>query len=340
MGQGEWKNNMERLVKTRIEDLGISPNENLGQHFLLDEEIINLLARSVTPGNTVIEIGAGVGQLTEVLAKRAGKVLSIEIDGRFEPVLTKVTRDYPNVQIIFGNALTLKYADLISRQEEAGMQIVANLPFHITEPFLHKIAGLPIESATLVVGERLASAIQASSETSLNFGQLTLLVQTFFDIDALSMVEKQKSFPAPRTDSVVIRLIPKEELEFRTQKRLFLFRRLFVTRRRNPLVKNCLKEGIIEFTQASQIGTLSKREYHRRTRSTVRADLRKIVTDYNINGGYAGIEESESESVSHLTQSQARAIIEKMSIPEAILDKPFEQLNNNELKILSQALRL
>lgn len=339
--RGISNNQLSQVIKGRIEKLGIHPNENLGQHFLIDKGAIDLLAQSVNPGDVVIEVGAGVGQLTEVLAEKAGKVISIEIDRRYESVLADVARRFPNVQVIFGDAITFKLQDLVPKKRDSeGVQIVANLPFHITEPFLHKIAGLPIDSATLVVGERLALAIQAANEASPNFGQLTLLTQTFFDIDVLSTVEKQKSFPVPRTDSVIVRLTPKEEREFRSNKRNFLFRRLFLTSKRSPLVKNCLKEGLIEFEQVKQMGTLSKKEHNRRLRNSIHAELKRAVEEYNYPGAIPSTSQKPTvEDFKQVTQNQARSTIEKMDIPESILSKPFEQLNNNELKILSKALR-
>lgn len=257
------ENALRKLVMGRIQQLGIRPNENLGQHFLVDQASIDLLAQSVNPGNTVIEIGAGVGQLTEALAQKATKVIAVEIDRRYEPFLTRITQQYPNVEVIFGDAIALRLQDLMPKKRDSeGVQIVASLPFHITEPFLHKIAGLPIENATLAVGQKLVYAIQPPNEENAAFGQLTLLAQTFFDIDVLAIIEKQKFYPAPRTDSAIIRLTPKEEHEFRSNKRAFLLRKLFLTAKRSPLVKNCLKEGLIEFEQVKQIGTLSKKEYN------------------------------------------------------------------------------
>lgn len=335
------ENALRKLVIGRIQQLGIRPNENLGQHFLIDQASVDLLAQSVNPGSTVIEIGAGIGQLTEALAQRATKVISIEIDRRYEPVLTQITRQYHNVDVIFGDALALRLENFIpSRGEDTRVQIIASLPFHITEPFLHKISGLPIESATLAVGQRLIYAIQASSEKSGDFGQLTLLTQTFFDIDAIATIEKKGFFPVPRTNSTIIRLTPKEEYEFRSSKRDFLLRRLFVTAKRSPLVKNALKEGLIEFAQVSEMGTLSKKEHSHRLRRTVKAVLKRMVGDYN-HFGEAQPEPQKFRDIEErlLTQNQARAIIEEMGIPNSILDKPFQQLNNNELGIFSRALR-
>lgn len=335
------ENALRNLVVERIQQLGIRPNENLGQHFLVDQTSIDLLAQSISPGNTVIEVGSGVGQLTEALAKKATKVISVEIDRRYEPVLAQITRQYPNMEIIFGDALALRFEDFIpKRKEDTGVQIVASLPFHITEPFLHKIAGLPIESATLAVGERLAYAIQAPNEENAAFGQLTLLAQTFFETDVIAGIEKKEFFPIPRTDSAIIRLIPKEEYEFRSSKRDFLLRRLFVTAKRSPLVKNALKEGLIEFAQVSEVGTLSKKEHNHRLRRAVKAGLKRMVGDYNhFRETQPQASKPRDTEERFLTQNQARAIIEKIGIPDSILDKPFQQLNNSELGILSRALR-
>jgi 16S rRNA (adenine1518-N6/adenine1519-N6)-dimethyltransferase len=335
--------NIRDIVMGRLEILGIRPNENLGQHFLIDDAPIGLLVQAVSPNSTVIEIGAGVGQLTEALARKATRVISIEVDKRYEPVLTQVTKRNPNVQVIFGDAVALNLQSLIPEHEKekgsTGVQIVANLPFHITEPFLHKIAGLPIESATLVVGQRLAYAIQVSSEENVAFGRLTLLAQTFFDTDVVSIIEKQKSFPVPRTDLAIIRLTPKDKHEFRSNRRGFLLGKLFLTAKKSPLVKNALKESLIEFAETSEMGTLSKRKHHQRLRSTVKSNLKRMTTEYNHSGSIESFPQKPTKGETReLTQNLARDIIGQMGIPETILNKPFGQLNNNELQVLSKAL--
>jgi len=331
-------------VMSRLETAGIHPNEALGQHFLIDDDAIGLLAQAVNPGNIVIEIGSGVGQLTEALAQKANKVISIEIDRRYEPILDEVIQEYPNVQVIYGDALAIRFEDFFPKrkkdtEDQNGVQIIASLPYHITEPFLHKLIGLPLESVTLVVGQRLSRAIQAKSENDPDFGQLTLLAQTFFEIEVLAELEKQKFFPVPRTDSSIIRLIPKEKEEFRSDRRNFLLRRLFTTAKRSPLVKNTLKEGLIEFSQVSQIGTRSKREHNKRLRSFAKTQLRQAVDEYNHVGSLELQPEHHTGNSALLTQNQAWAIIGEMGISQETLDKPFEQLNNNELEALSRVLR-
>lgn len=340
----EGESTIKNKVMSRLERAGIHPNEALGQHFLIDDGAIEILAQAVSPGNIVIEIGPGIGQLTDALAQRANKVVSIEIDRRYEPILDEVTQEHPNVRVIYGDALATRFEDFFPKnkkgiKDQNGVQIVASLPYHITEPFLHKLIGLPLESVTLVVGQRLSRTIQAKSENDLDFGQLTLLAQTFFEIEVLAELEKQKFFPVPRTNSSIIRLIPKDKEEFRSNRRNFLLRRLFTTAKRNPLVKNALKEGLIEFSQVSQIGTRSKREHNKRVRSSVKTQLRQAVDEYNHTGGLEPKPEHHNRNSVLLTQNQAWAIIGEMGISQEILDKPFEQLNNNELEAISRALR-
>lgn len=331
-------------VLNRLNAARINPNENLGQHFLIDSDVIGILAQVVTPGNTVMEVGAGVGQLTEALAKKAANVIAIEIDARYKPLLDQVVKENPNLQIVYADAIALKMQDFFPKRkkdakEQPPVQIISSLPYHITEPFMHKLIGLPVESTTLVVGQRFARAIQATDEESADFSKLTLLAQVFFDVDQIAEIDKQKFFPVPKTDSAIVRLTPRDEKELRSNKRDFVFRRLFLTAKRSPLVKNALKETFIEFAQLSQVGTLDKRDYHRRIRSSSRAELKQTVAEYNKFGNVGDNTQLDKTSTVQLTQNQARAIIAAMGIPEDILNKPFEQLDNNELKVLSKALR-
>jgi 16S rRNA (adenine1518-N6/adenine1519-N6)-dimethyltransferase len=333
----------QNVILERIKKCEIKPNENLGQHFLINQDAIDLLGNSVTPGNKVIEIGAGIGQLTEALAKRASSVVSIEIDRRYEDALNEIIAENPNVSVIFGDALATRFEDFFPKNrrdthDQTEVQIVASLPYHITEPFLHKLIGLPIESVTLVVGQRLATAIQAKSEASPEFGQLTLLSQTFFDTEVLTTLDRDNFYPAPRTESAIVRFIPKEDTEFRANKRNYLLRRLFLTAKRSPLIKNALKEGLIDFSQISQIGMSSKQEHHHRMRLLVKQDLRQAAIEYN--SGSLDLERPV-KPMEHgiLTQNQARDLIAAMGIPQSVLDKPFEQLDNKDLATLSKALR-
>lgn len=287
-------NNLRKLIVERAKKLRFRPDENLGQHFLTDESVIEILVESVGTNDIVIEVGAGLGQLTEALAKKAKKVISIEIDKRCQPVLNQAARRNRNVKIIYGDVLAMNFKDLFPRFEQSlGIKMVSSLPFHISEPLLHKLALSPINSATLVVGRKLVASTCAVNEESSSFGQLTIFAKTFFDIQVLALVDKSKFFPSPRANAAVIKLTPKSE-DFFLNKRNFVLRRLLTPLPRNPLVKNAVKEGLIKYDRI------------------IRQKL--------------------------LTQNQAQKIIEETNIPDEVLKKTFQQLNNKELRILSIGL--
>lgn len=284
--------NLKKLIIDELDKFKIKPNKDLGQHFLIDKNIIDLLVNFVLPKTIVIEVGSGVGQLTEALAKKAFKIISIEIDERYRPILDKIEKNNQNLKIIYGNFLDLKIDSLIKDFKKYKIQIIANLPYHITEPFLHQMIKIPIKNAVLVVGKNLFEKIE-NKENDLSFGQLTLLTQTFFYHKLIKKIEKKAFFPIPKTDSVIIELTPKEKNKINDNKLNYLLKRLFITSKNSPLIKNCLMEGLIEFTKFSG---------------------------------------------QKLTKNQTRKIIAEMNIPQHILNKPFQQLNNRDLKILYQKL--
>ncbi|TXI32948.1 MAG: hypothetical protein E6Q58_03305 [Niabella sp.] len=326
---------LKEVVQGRLESLDIVPNENLGQHFLIDYNAISLLAHSVSPGNKVIEIGAGIGQLTEALAKKATKVVAIEIDRRYAPVLSELMETNPNLDVIYADALALSLKDLTKHEEGSGFQIIASIPYHITEPLLRKVADLDIESATMVVGRKLAESIQAQNEDSLGFGKLTLLAQSFFDIDVLAELGRDSFLPPPRTESSIIRLSPKEGFP---NMRDFLLRKLFLTSSKSPLVRNCMKEGLTEFTEQQNLGTRTKKERSKIIRRSANFDLKQAAREYN-EFGRIEVNDDRSNSRARLLRVGERAIIDGFGIPSDILGKPFDKLNNSELRTLSLALR-
>lgn len=273
---------LKAVVLERLKKSGVEPDTRLGQHFLIDKEVISLLASEAKPGNLVIEVGSGIGQLTAELAKKSSKLISIEVDERYSPILDNLAKKYKNLRLVYGNALKFNFNNL-----RGPIQIIASLPYHISEPFLRKLIFLPFKSAILVVGDKLGKSIGVD-ETNPYFGQLTLLTRAFFDVEEIAKVKREKFYPTPRTDSVIIRLTLKRDKDINN----VLFRRLFLTSNNSPLVKNSLMEGLIELEPDG------------------------------------------------LTKNEAREIIERLKIDQKVLNKPFDQLNNEDLRNLSNALKL
>lgn len=330
---------LRKKIFDRMQKYEINPNENLGQHFLLNSNAIESLTQYVIPGNTVIEVGAGIGQVTEELAKKSTKLIAIEIDTRFQPLLTDISKKHDNTKIIFEDVLDTNFSDYFLKNSDTQVQIIASLPYHITEPFLQKVTNHPFESITLVVGKQLSKTVTAESEESIDFTKLSLLAQTFYDVEKVLDLSRNDFYPAPRTESAIIRLTPTDEKENRTNKRMHILKKLFSTARKSPLVKNVIKESLIDFAKISQIGTLSKRELHQKVRSSTRADLKQLVFEYNQNHTFETIDKPSKKGPVELTQNQARELISQMGISEEILNKPFSQLNNQEIRELSLGLR-
>ncbi len=327
----------ERIITSQLEAEGINLSERLGQHFLTDERIINELAASVIEGSKVIEVGSGIGHVTEALAQRAGSVIGIEIDKRFQPILEGIQERNPKIRFIFGDALRVRLDSLIERDEEAG--VVANLPFHITEPFMHKLIDLPITNAVLMLGDNIARELQ-EPETSLGFGKLSLLGQTFFDYRILSQVPKSAFYPQPRTDAVVMEFNPKERREIESNPADYVFAYLFRKAGKFGLVVNDMKQALVEASQSGSGGDLTKRESHRRDRSNVKRELRQMLGEYNSSKEASIFNNHYRDRGRAITsQSQALEVIKRMGIPERVLKKPFFRLDNQDIRDLVAAIR-
>ncbi|MDO8657181.1 MAG: rRNA adenine dimethyltransferase family protein [Candidatus Levybacteria bacterium] len=336
-------NHLKELVLERILSLDIHPNENLGQHFIINSALINQIASFITPGNNVFEIGTGIGQLTEALATKAMHVATVEIDKRYEPVLSLLEITNPNVSVIYGDVLTLKWEKYLTMgREKTGTQLVSSLPYHISEPFFHKLAKLSLsfEDIILILGKRLVDEIKATSEDSADFGAVSLIAQTFFSIDHIATIQRECFHPIPRTESGVVRLLLKNPRETDITQRDYIFRKLYMTEDRNPTVCSIIKNALVEYEQNTQKGTLGKSEYARKNRRVATMNLRAMTEEYN----YAHLRTSDNASTNPRTnllsaQHQALKRVNNMGIPETILVKPFRLLNNSELRLLSKALR-
>ncbi len=327
----------EQEILGSLESYSIEPAERLGQHFLIDERVIEGLSVSVIAGTKVIEVGSGIGHVTEALAQRAGSVIGIEIDKRFQPILESIQERDPKIKFIFGDALRVQFDSLIGRDEEA--QVVANLPFHITEPFMYRLIDLPIANAVLMLGNNVAREFQ-ESETNMGFGKLSLLGQTFFDSRVLAHVPREAFYPQPRTDAVIMEFDPKDKREVQASPADYVFTYLFRKAGKYGLVVNDMKQALIEASQRGGSSDLSKRESHRRDRSNAKRELRQLLGEYNGSRDISVFSNgNRGRGGAIVSQSQALDIIGKMGIPESVLGKPFFRLDNQDIRNLAAAVR-
>jgi len=317
----------ELEIRLRLETEGVFPSEHLGQHILTDESVINIVVNQVNRGSNVLEVGSGSGNLTERIASRASKVVGIEIDRKFQPFLDEVQSSHSNVEIIYKDVLRVNIGKIVrggfARRE---WQIVSNLPFHISEPFLTGIIGLPIENAVLVVGNQLAYRMQIDSPEDPKFSKTSLATQTFFEPVVLTRISRGSFFPQPRTDAALVVLYPREKTEFESSPRMAILRNLFLSERRNPTVAKVLKNSL---GAARSRPLLSKREEHRLERRRLKQELRQLT-----RGWQSGLERNYERGNGVLGGE-----IEKLDLPKDILSKPFSRLDNYDLRILAAALK-
>lgn len=323
----------------KLDENGVWLNESLGQHFLVDEEVVNTLTKQVREGAVVIEVGSGVGHVTERLSERASRVIGIEIDRRFQPKLEDLQDGNPKLSFIMGDALKVPMRKIVEEASKGGqeVQIVANLPFHITEPFMRQLVDLPVTSATLMLGEKAGKEVQASYQQP-EYGRMSLVAQSFFNVRQIVEVPKSSFVPVPRTDSLVVELEAKDKKELKAQPDNFLFTELIRREQKYGPVINDLKQALVDTTMGGNGNTLSKAESHRRDRSSTRQQLRQMVSDYN-NLGEVVVRRGRNGDTKVMSQADALDVISKMGIPAAVLNKPFFRLNNNELRELVKGVK-
>lgn len=202
-------------IKALLQKNGFNFSKALGQNFLINPAVCPRMAEAAIPGPEygVIEVGPGIGVLTVELARRAKKVVSIELDERLFPILDETLADYPNVKVHHGDVLEVDLHKLIAEEftEEDGtvmpLVLCANLPYYITSPVIMKLLSedLPLQSITVMVQKEAADRLCAAVGTR-EAGAVTVAIQYYAEAEQLFFVSRGSFLPAPKVDSEVIRL--------------------------------------------------------------------------------------------------------------------------------------
>jgi len=226
-------------TKEILQKHGFSFKKSLGQNFLTEPNILKKIVETSGGGGStnVIEIGPGIGALTEHLARAAKEVIAFEIDDRLIPVLADTMRPYPNVHVVHEDILK---ANLVARtqeifQENLPIKVVANLPYYITTPILmHLLASdLEIDSYTVMMQKEVADRISATPGTKA-YGSLSIAVQYSMQAKVAFIVPKTVFVPQPNVDSAILQLtklekpaveVTDEDFFFRLTKAAFELRR-------------------------------------------------------------------------------------------------------------------
>lgn len=181
--------------------------KSLGQNFLVDDSVLKdiVAGAEVAPEDHVIEIGPGVGTLTQELLKAAKRVTAIELDSELIPILTEELGQEPNFQLIHGDALKVDFNELIKEGEN--VKLVANLPYYVTTPIIVRLlqGGYNFHSLTIMIQKEVAERINAGPGTK-DYGSLSLLAQYYCHTQIIRKVSPGSFIPRPKVDSIVIRL--------------------------------------------------------------------------------------------------------------------------------------
>ena len=222
--------------------------KKFGQNFLIDGHVLDkiIAGAGVTKDDMVLEIGPGIGTMTQYLAEAAGKVVAVEIDRNLLPILQETLADYDNVKVIHADVLSLDLEKLV--QEENGgrpIKVVANLPYYITTPIIMALfeQHVPLANVTVMVQKEVAARMK-SGPGSKDYGALSLAVQYYAEPYIVANVPCNCFMPRPNVDSAVIRLTRYEEppVQVKDEKMLFKIIRASFNQRRKTLA-NGLKNA-------------------------------------------------------------------------------------------------
>ena len=242
-------------TKQIIEENGFYFKKNFGQNFLIDSNILDNIAEcaGVTKEDCVLEIGPGIGSLTQVLAEHAREVVAIEIDSNLIPILSKTLADYDNVKVIHADVLSLDLEKLV--QEENGgrpIKVVANLPYYITTPIIMALfeQHVPLANVTVMVQKEVAARMK-SGPGSKDYGALSLAVQYYADPYIVANVPPNCFMPRPKVGSAVIRLTCHQEkpVQVQDEKLMFNIIRASFNQRRKTLANGLKNAATLEFTK-------------------------------------------------------------------------------------------
>ena len=229
--------------------------KKFGQNFLIDGHVLDkiIAGAGVTKDDMVLEIGPGIGTMTQYLAEAAGKVVAVEIDRNLLPILQETLADYDNVKVIHADVLSLDLEKLV--QEENGgrpIKVVANLPYYITTPIIMALfeQHVPLANVTVMVQKEVAARMK-SGPGSKDYGALSLAVQYYAEPYIVANVPCNCFMPRPNVDSAVIRLTRYEEppVQVKDEKMLFKIIRASFNQRRMTLQNGMNNSSELNFTK-------------------------------------------------------------------------------------------
>ena len=247
-----------------LEKYGFRFQKKYGQNFLIDSNILeNIIgAAEIGKDDCVLEIGPGIGTMTQYLAEHAGQVIAVEIDDYLIPILKDTLSAYDNIMVIHNDILKVDVQKLCDTYNEGKpIKVVANLPYYITTPIIMGLfeSHVPLSSITIMVQKEVADRMQVGPGTK-DYGALSLAVQYYARPEIVAQVPPSCFIPRPTVGSAVIRLTRYEEPPVKTgdEKKMFAIIRAAFNQRRKTLVNALSNAGIYGITKEKAAQALEK----------------------------------------------------------------------------------
>ena len=233
------------VTKAVLERHGFTFKKSFGQNFLTDTNILQKIVDTAEVDDqvNVIEIGPGIGALTEFLAERAAEVMAFEIDHRLVPILADTLRDFDNVTVVNEDILKVDLVQHIQnfKNPDLPIKVVANLPYYITTPILmHLIeSGIPFSEFVVMMQKEVADRISAKPNTKA-YGSLSIAVQYYMTAKVAFIVPRTVFVPAPNVDSAILKMVRRPEPAVAVEDESFFFKvsKASFTHRRKTLWNN------------------------------------------------------------------------------------------------------
>ncbi len=258
-------------TKQIIKKYEFSFKKNFGQNFLVDERVLDKIvsAADIKENDLVIEVGPGIGTLTQAMAKKAGKVISVEIDKTLVPILGELLEDYNNIEIINEDILKVDINEIIENHKGMNVKMAANLPYNITTPIIMGILEkhIPMDSLTVMIQKEVAYRMNAKPSTK-DYGSLSLVTQYYCEPYLVANVPQNCFMPRPNVDSAVIKLsiLKEPRIKVKNEKFMFDFIKAGFSQRRKTLVNCIFNSGLVTLNKEELGKVLNELGYDERVR--------------------------------------------------------------------------